>query len=307
MNRSTCALLPAVALVLCACVDRTGRTIVGPTTQIATDVVSPATPAVVYSNFGPDLAFDQNPSHGWTINGFLGTGVGQQAIAQQFTPAGDARFVSAQVALSLFSGPGSVRVFLQADAAGLPGSVIEEIPLGGLGSAPAVYTAGSLLHPVLRQGTAYWLAVAAGADGVVAGWSWNSIGDISLTTFAGTQDGGPAGPWAFNPSPSVRGAFQINGAPLTPQDGIRDLIARIEDLTADGALPQGPAGSLAAKLAAAVQSLDRGGAEAACNQLQAFVNQVHALVQATMLAPAIGQALVDAAAAIREEAGCSAE
>lgn len=306
MNRSTCALLPAVAVVLSACVDRTSRAILGPSTQIATDVVSPATPAVVYSNFGPDLAFDQDPAHGWTINGFLGPNIGQQAIAQQFTPTQDARFASAQVALGLFSGPGSVRVFLQADAAGLPGAVIEAIPVSGLGSAPAVYTASSVMHPLLQQGTAYWLSVAAGADGVVAGWSWNSIGDISLTTFAGTQGGGPAGPWAFNPTPSVRSAFQINGTPPTPPDAIRALIGRIDDLTAAGALGQGPAAGLTAKLVAASQSLDGGNAGAGCNQLQAFVNQVSALVRATMLAPAIGQELIDAAVAVQRAAGCSA-
>jgi FIMAH domain-containing protein len=307
MKRSTYALLPALALVFSGCGDQTSRTIVAPSLQFATDVASTATPTVVYSNFGPGLAFDQDPAHGWTINGFLGPNIGQQAIAQQFTPAQDARFAGAQVALSLFSGPGSVRLFLQADAAGLPGAVIEEIPIGGLGSAPAVYTASSALHPLLRQGTAYWLSVVAGADAVVAGWSWNSIGDVSLTTFAGTQGGGPAGPWAFNPTPSTRSAFQVNGAPPTPQDGIRVLMGRVADLAADGALREGPAAGLTAKLGAALQSLDRGSVGAACNLLQAFVHQVNALVRATMLAAPIGQELIDAAAALLGEAGCTNE
>ena len=304
MRRTTSSLL-ALALIGSACVDQTSRTIVGPRTQLARDVANPTAPIVVYSNFGPDMAFDPVLSHGWTINGFLGPDIGQQAIAQEFTPAQDATFSSAQVALTLVSGPGSVRVFLQADVAGLPGTVIEEIPVSGLGSAPAVHTASSVLRPLLHQGTPYWLSVAAGADGVLAGWNWNSIGDVSLMTFAGTQGGGPAGPWGIGPTPVTRSAFQINGTPPTPQDRIRALTGRIEDLTADGALGHGPATGLTAKLAAAIQSLDRGSVGAACNQLQAFVNQVHALMRAGMLAAATGQELIDTVAAVRGAVGCN--
>jgi hypothetical protein len=155
--------------------------------------------------------------HGWTINGFLGPNIGQQAIAQQFTPMGNYTFSDAQVAVVLFSGPNSIDVFLQADSNGLPGAVIEEIPISGLGSTPAILAANSALFPVLQDGTPYWLTLVAGAAGVVAGWNWNSIGDSSVTTFASTQGGSPAGPWAHNPAATTRSAFEIDGTAVVSE------------------------------------------------------------------------------------------
>ena len=167
---------------------------------------------VIYSNFGPGMTFDTDATHSWTINGFLSPGVGQQAIAQRFVPAATATFGGAQVALTLFSGTASVAVFLQADSSGLPGAVIEQMSVSGLTGVPSVFTATSALFPQLQAGTAYWLTVVAGAPGVLAGWNWNSIGDISTSeNFAGTQGGSPLGPWGLNPSPVTRAVFQING------------------------------------------------------------------------------------------------
>ena len=186
--------LPALALGFSACAEH--PEVVAPNQLRSAFTVSPSV-AVIYSNFGPGMAFDADPFHGWTINGFLGPGIGQQAIAQQFTPSADYTFSAAEVALVLFSGPNSIRVLLQADASGLPGGVVEEIRVGGLAPTPSVITATSELSPLLRGGTPYWLTVAAGADGVLAGWNWNSIGDVSRETLAGTQGGGPAGPWAL--------------------------------------------------------------------------------------------------------------
>ena len=159
------------------------------------------------------MAFDANPLHGWTINGFLGPGIGQQAIAHQFTPAATRTFTGAQVALTLFSGPGNVSVFLQADSNGLPGPVLEQIDLTGLTVAPTIFAATSVLRPQLHGGTPYWLTVVAGGPGVLAGWDWNSIGDSSTASnFATTQGGSPAGPWGLNPAGVTRSAFQINGS-----------------------------------------------------------------------------------------------
>jgi hypothetical protein len=176
---------------------------------------------MIYSNFGPGMAFDGDTAgHGWTINGFMGPGIGQQAIAEQFTPSADYEFATAQIALWLLWGPNSIRVFLQADEGGLPGTVIEEIRIDGLGAMPGTVTAHSATFPILARNTPYWLSVAAGADGVMAGWSWNSVGDVSLGTHAGTQGGGPAGPWGKSASPITRGAFQINGLPLPSGTGL---------------------------------------------------------------------------------------
>lgn len=165
---------------------------------------------VIYSNFGSGFTFDTSPLHGWTINGLLGPGIGQQAISQQFfTPSGKYTFARAIVALSHSSGPSGIRVFLQADSLGRPGHVVEEMSIDSIGDAPAVYTVNSTLSPVLRD-TLYWLTVAAGGPGVLAGWNWNTIGDRSSTTFASTQGGGPNGPWGIGLE-ETRSAFQIEG------------------------------------------------------------------------------------------------
>jgi hypothetical protein len=167
---------------------------------------------VIYSNFGPSKTFDTDPEHTWTINGFLGPTVGQQGIAHQFTPNVTSTFLSAEIALTLYNGPSAVGVFLQADSIGLPGPVLEHIDVAGLTSVPTVFRATSHLQPQLRSGTPYWLTVVAGGAGVLAGWNWNSTGDASTgTNFAGTQGGGPTGPWGLNSEGSIRSAFQING------------------------------------------------------------------------------------------------
>jgi N-acetylneuraminic acid mutarotase len=206
--------LPAIlVLSVAACTDlRDPVTPGGPDLRAS---LSGSGASVVFSNFGPGMAFDTDPFHGWTINGNLGPGIGRQAIAQQFTPAADAAFAAAQVPLTLVRGPDTVHVVLQADAAGLPGAVLEDIPVGGLTATPTILAAHSSLFPILHHGTPYWLTVVAPSDGVLAGWNWNSIGDVSAVTFAGTQGGSAAGPWSIGFS-ATRGAFEIDGtAPVS--------------------------------------------------------------------------------------------
>jgi len=166
------------------------------------------------------MAFDTNPFHAWTINGFLGPNIGQQAIAHQFTPAATETFTGAQIALTLVSGPGSVTVFLQADSNGLPGPVLEQINLTGLTGVPTIFAATSVLRPQLQSGTPYWLTVVAGGPGVLAGWNWNFVGDSSTgSNFAGTQGGSPAGPWGLSFPDLTRSAFQINGIAIDIKPG----------------------------------------------------------------------------------------
>jgi Tol biopolymer transport system component len=169
---------------------------------------------VIYSNFGPGMAFDSNPVHGWGT--YMGNDGSRQAISQQFTPAGDYTFRTAQVAVSLYVGPASLHGFLQADSHGLPGAVIEEILIGGFGSTPAVVTATSALSPTLYKDTPYWLTLVAVGNAVSVGWIWNSVGDASSTTLAFTQGGSAAGPWSLGVL-ATRSAFQINGTPATPE------------------------------------------------------------------------------------------
>jgi hypothetical protein len=202
--------------------------------SIAATSTAVAGGGVIFSNFGPGKAFDSNVLDSWTINGLLGPNVGQQAIAHQFVPAVADTFRSAEVALVAFSGPDAVVVYLQGDSNGLPGPILEQIDVAGFTAIPSVFEATSVLRPRLQMGTAYWLTVVAGAANVLAGWSWNSTGDISTgTNFAGTQGGSPTGPWGLDTFGSIRGAFQINGIiPLIP--AAFDLMPRTVNLKARG-------------------------------------------------------------------------
>jgi hypothetical protein len=66
-------------------------------------------------------------------------------------------------------------------------------------------------------------------------------------------------------------------------------------LVSAGTLSAGNGNALGAKLDAAIASLGRGNQNAATNQLNAFINQVNALVKAGRLPARDGQVLIDAA------------
>jgi hypothetical protein len=82
---------------------------------------------------------------------------------------------------------------------------------------------------------------------------------------------------------------------------MRSLIAEIQALADGGSLNQGQADSLIAKLNTAIQNLDSGLANTALNNLDAFSNEVQALVAAGVLTPEEGQSLLEAVEAIMLE------
>jgi len=82
-------------------------------------------------------------------------------------------------------------------------------------------------------------------------------------------------------------------------DRIGSLIARVQALVAGGSLRQNQAAGLIAKLEQIRSKIDNGQTRAANNQLGAFINQVKAFVNNGSLTASQGQALIDAANAIR--------
>jgi len=76
---------------------------------------------------------------------------------------------------------------------------------------------------------------------------------------------------------------------------VSQVVTGVSNLAAAGALNSGEADALLAKLEAVTRQLDRGNPTAAANLLQAFINQVMASVNAGLLAPTVGQSLIDAA------------
>jgi hypothetical protein len=114
----------------------------------------------------------------------------------------------------------------------------------------------------------------------------------------------------FNPTTGTSsveantGAVRILGALATPQAAIQLLMNDVGTLVSEGELTQGQGDGLLNKLSATISSLDRGVTKAGCNQLRAFVNQVHGLVRAGQLPIGAGQELIDAVERIRTQIDC---
>ena len=114
----------------------------------------------------------------------------------------------------------------------------------------------------------------------------------------------------FNPATGTssaeanRGAVRILGAPATPQAAVQLLMNDVGTLVSEGELNHGQGNGLLNKLSATIASLDRGRTNAGCNQLGAFVNQVHGLVRAGQLPIEAGQELIDAVERIRTQINC---
>src|SRR5213592_2442268 len=69
MKYTKLTFLPALPLGFSACAEH--PEVVAPNQLRSAFTVSPSV-AVIYSNFGPGIAFYADPFYGWTMNGFLG-------------------------------------------------------------------------------------------------------------------------------------------------------------------------------------------------------------------------------------------
>jgi YVTN family beta-propeller protein len=82
------------------------------------------------------------------------------------------------------------------------------------------------------------------------------------------------------------------------------LIAQVQALVGGGVLTQNEADSLIKKLEGSQVKLDKGQTRAVCGQLGSFINQVNAFINNGSLTPSQGQALINAANAIKTSLGC---
>ena len=82
------------------------------------------------------------------------------------------------------------------------------------------------------------------------------------------------------------------------------LIAEVEALGAGGSLTQNQVDGLINKLHEIQAKLDNGQTGAACNQLSSFISQVQGFINSDTLTASQGQALIDAANAIKTSIGC---
>lgn len=91
---------------------------------------------------------------------------------------------------------------------------------------------------------------------------------------------------------------------LSPEEIVEKIMDAIDDLEDDGVVNGGQGNALAQKLAQVLRSLDRNRINAACNVLNAFMNQIDALLAAGILTPKEAQPLFDSAGNARAALGC---
>lgn len=90
----------------------------------------------------------------------------------------------------------------------------------------------------------------------------------------------------------------------TPQQQATAISAQVQALVTAGTLTASAGAGLTGKLNEIVAKLNRGQTGAACNQLNAFTNQVNGLINNGSLASAQGQALINAANTLKNNIGC---
>lgn len=134
---------------------------------------------VLYSTFGPGQSFGNS---GWLV----GSGFSyNQQIAAPFTSSFDAILDSIDFAVDYDSGPNQLTVDLVYDDSGLPstdpGKVIESFNLTNLSPLPTIYTAYSLLNPLLKGSIQYWVVLKTDDRTTRLWWNPNNIG---ITGFA---------------------------------------------------------------------------------------------------------------------------
>jgi len=168
----------------------------------------PAYADVLYSTFGHGQSFGNT---GWLV----GSGASyNQQIAAPFTLSFDAVLDSIDFAADYNSGPNQLTVNLVYDDSGLPstdpGKVIESLNFTNLSPAPTIYTANSLLNPLLKGSTQYWVVLKTDNTTTELWWDSNNIG---ITGFAYCNP--PVNtPWTYYRDKTP--AFDIKGSTAAP-------------------------------------------------------------------------------------------
>ena len=91
----------------------------------------------------------------------------------------------------------------------------------------------------------------------------------------------------------------------TPAAVIQDLLSRVQTLRTQGKLSGQQAQGLTSKLQAALDAVNNGQTNVACNKLNDFISQVTAYINNGTLTSADGQPLINSAAKVRNTVGCT--
>ena len=197
-------------------------------------------------------------------------------------------------------GEGSVDVYSVPIAGGAVSMLTDSAATSGFISEFQVSPTGSRVAYVADQDTLgvrelYSVPVAGGASTKLNSPLVEN-GDVLTSIFSSN---GRVVYWADQETDGTLEIYTEGTAQLTAS-----LIDDVSALVSGGTLAQDQADGLIAKLAAAMAAIDDGRTRPACKKLQAFIDQVNALVGSTHLISDLGDALIDAARRIRSELGC---
>jgi hypothetical protein len=156
-----------------------------------------------------------NPSIGW---GSVYPG----QMAYPFTVFGNVSYAFASASLGLSEGIGtanSLTISLAADAGGIPGLLMETFTVNGeLQAFPndtVPVTVTSVLQPLLKAGSVYWLIIGTNSPGNGVNWLTANV----LTTPDLQAARSSTGVWTASPllyTYDNPGAFSVSGASLAP-------------------------------------------------------------------------------------------
>ena len=169
--------------------------------------------SIIFSNFGPGIMYGPDgvgtgfaPGDPAGANRSYGTG---------FTVTGQSyRLTDLNLPLGLISGTNAVQVAITADNVGSPGAVLESFLLTSVGppqSPLSLILIPSALHPILNEGSQYWVTVSGGAPDTFALWA------LTLSGITGPAAAKlfPNDPWSVNINRT--GALQVGGDTVVPE------------------------------------------------------------------------------------------
>jgi hypothetical protein len=163
-----------------------------------------ASPITIYTTFGPGQTY--NATNGWVIG--TAPGFNEEEIAARFVPGADYTLDAIDFAATYVSGFDGVTLEIDANDFGKPGAAIESFSFAVSSTTAEVFTADSVLHPLLTAGTTYWVLLAADEPGNTD-VLWNQS-----TTTAGFSSQSGSGPW-LPQSELIAPAFDVLGTPAT--------------------------------------------------------------------------------------------
>lgn len=170
---------------------------------------------VIYNTFGEDDSYDRYAgnwlSEGGPNNIDLDGGHG-------FIPGGNFALDRIELAMTLTDGPNELDAWIMDDNGGLPGNILESFHFTGemnfSGESYPRLVRDSITHPILAQGSQYWLIASLTGPNASSTWHYNNIGISGPYTWRYILEDWN-GEWQIA-SQAIQGAFRISGIPVNP-------------------------------------------------------------------------------------------